>query len=348
MAAVLHGTRGRSPAECARVLAATRVYLNESLLSLMKIYPLVIVLAIATVAPAPLLAQDARPRAQGAQVIPANKPDAIDSASAASLKHFDLEFPGGSPREFVAMISQQMGKPLNVVIPESNADVQIMPIKVSNVTVPELFRAIQSASAREIPIVTANQSGMGGGRSIQFKTASLSFRSNSEPVTDETIWAFQATGLPTEEYKAALQATEQPNLVCQYFQLAPHLEDHTIEDITTAIQTGWKMLRVDPVPQLSFHKETKLLIAVGAKDQIEMIPQVLGQLQADNTAGLEKIAKLQAELAEIEAKKEDGWTTKAQEKREQISQLAALIRAREAVRSGLRAAPHPGVPKAGN
>jgi hypothetical protein len=287
-----------------------------------------------------LLAQDARPRAQVNPVIQANKPETIDGAAAASLKHFDLDFPGGSPREFVAAISKAMGKPLNVVIPESNADVQIMPIKVSNVTVPELFRAVQTASAREIPIVT--QSGSGGGKSIQFKSGSLSFRSNSDPVTDETIWAFQALGLPTEEYKAALQATEQPNVVCQYFQLAPHLEDHTIEDITTAIQTGWKMLKVEPMPQLSFHKETKLLIAVGAKDQIEMIPQVLGQLQADNTAGLEKIAKLQAELAEIEDKKADNWTTKAHERRLQIERVVALVRAREAVQNTWPALPKPG------
>jgi len=165
-------------------------------------------------------------------------------------------------------------------------------------------------------------------------------------LTDETVWAFQALGLPTEEYKAALKATEKPNVVCQYFQLAPHLEDHTIEDITTAIQTGWKMLDVDPTPQLSFHKETKLLIAVGAKDQIEMIPQVLGQLEADNTAGLEKIAKLQAELTQIEEKKDDNWTTKAQEKREQINRVVALVRAREAVRSGFPTQPR--VPKAVN
>ena len=310
------------------------------LLSLMKSFPLLFALVIVALVSAPLLAQNAPPR------LLQQIPDAIDTASAASLKHFDLDFPGGSPREFVAAISKAMGKPLNVIIPESNADAQIMPIKVSSVTVPELFRAIQTASAREVPIVTGTQPG--GGRNIQFKTASLSFLSNSEPETDETIWAFQMTGLPTEEYKAALKATEQPSVICQYFQLALHLEDRTIEDITTAIQTGWKMLQVDPMPQLSFHKETKLLIAVGAKDQIEMIPQVLGQLQADGTVGLEKIAKLQAELVEIEERKDDGWTMKANEKREQINRFATLVRAREAVQSTPYVAPRRVAPKAGN
>ena len=310
----------------------------------MKNFPLLFALTLVIITQGPLLAQDARPRVGVTQ---ASKPETIDGASAASLKHFDLDFPGGTPRELVAAISKAMGKPLNVVIPESNADVQIMPIKVSNVTVPELFRAIQTASAREVPIVTGS-SGQGGGKSIQFKSGSLSFRANTEPVTDDTIWAFQALGLPTEEFKAALQAAEEQNVVCQYFQLARHLEDHTIEDITTAIQTGWKMLNVNPLPQLSFHKETKLLIAVGVKDQIEMIPQVLGQLEADNTVGLEKIAKLQAELAQIEEKKDDGWTTKANEKREQINRFAALVRAREAVQSSPYVPPRPLVRKPGN
>src|SRR5262245_58185183 len=112
--------------------------------------------------------------------------DAIDGAAAASLKHFDLDFPGGTPKEFVAAISKAMGKPLNVLIPESHAAVAIMPIKVSNVTVPELFRAIQSASVREVPFVTST-SGPGGGKNLQFKSVSLSFRSNSDPVTDETV-----------------------------------------------------------------------------------------------------------------------------------------------------------------
>ena len=35
-----------------------------------------------------------------------------------------------------------------------------------------------------------------------------------------------------------------------------------MDDITTAIETGYKMLG-EPAPVINFHKDTKLLIAVG-------------------------------------------------------------------------------------
>ena len=74
-----------------------------------------------------------------------------------------------------------------------------------------------------------------------------------------------------------------PPDVCQYFQLAHYLDYYTFEDITTAIQTGWKMLRIDPSPQLSFHAETRLLIAVGPAGAISQIPGVLSQLPTGKT-----------------------------------------------------------------
>ena len=62
--------------------------------------------------------------------------------------------------------------------------------------------------------------------------------------------------------------------------MGPTLEAFTIEDVTTAIETTWKMLGTDPLPKMSFHKETKLLIVVGtlsrtavARDYVAVDPQ---------------------------------------------------------------------------
>jgi hypothetical protein len=255
----------------------------------MKVLSLLLGIGLIVVEPMAGFGQVAPPVVQPRPQVTQKAPP-LPAPELETLTRFDLDFPGGPPRQLVAAISKATGKHLNVIIPARNADVQIMPIKVENVTVRELFRAIQTASAREVPIVTAV--GPGNQKAIQYKNSSLSFQQNSEPTTDETVWSFISTG-PTEEDNAVLTAAAQPEEVCQYFQLARYLEDHSVEDITTAIQTGWKMLHIDPVPQLSFHKETKLLIAVGPKDQISMIPQVLEQLHLDATAGLEKLAKLQ-------------------------------------------------------
>jgi hypothetical protein len=51
-----------------------------------------------------------------------------------------------------------------------------------------------------------------------------------------------------------------------------------VDDITTAIQIGWKMAGVTPSPELDYHKETKLLIAYGEPDQLQTIEDVLQAL----------------------------------------------------------------------
>jgi len=54
---------------------------------------------------------------------------------------------------------------------------------------------------------------------------------------------------------------------------------YKVEDITTAIETGWKMQGATPTPKLSFHKDTKLLIGVGEPGQLQMVDEVLRQLR---------------------------------------------------------------------
>jgi hypothetical protein len=98
-------------------------------------------------------------------------------------------------------------------------------------------------------------------------TTSYGFRTYAQ-TTDDSIWQFYS---------------EKPNLpqepkVCRFFQLAPYLDTYKIEDITTAIETGWKMLGETERPEIKFHKDTKLLIAVGEASKLAMIDSVLRQL----------------------------------------------------------------------
>ena len=289
-----------------------------------------LLLAFATLAPFTLHAQ-----ANGQPHPPAAIPGGPSPAVEPVLKRFNLDFPGGTPGALAAAISKAMGRHLNLIIPASHADTKIMPMKVESVTVPDLFRAIQTASARQVPVVTGSTSRSGtmpAQRSFQYKTVEISFIPTSGTVTDETVWSFGSTE-PTAEDSAVLAKGEEPEQVCQYFQLAPYLQDHTVEDITTAIQTGWKMLKVDPVPQLSFHQETKLLIAVGSSEQVAQIPMVLQQLRLDDSTAVEKIAKWQAGLAEIEEKKAGDWQKQALEMRQKIADLAKAQKARETIRN---------------
>lgn len=238
---------------------------------------------------------------------------------APDMKHFNLDFPGGTPGALAAAISKATGVHLNLIIPVAYADTRIMPVKVEGVTVPDLFSAIGMASQRQMPVVTGTSANFGPAqKGIVYKSVSISFQTQSAPITDESVWSFTSTG-PTKEEEEILGAANAVQPVCRYFQLAPYLLDHSVEDITTAIQTGWKLLKVDPVPQLSFHEETKLLIAVGSEPYIEQIPRVLQQLMLDGDSSMMRIAAMQYQLAEILLK--GGPESKAQELREKIEQF---------------------------
>lgn len=264
------------------------------------------------------------------QMMPTGIPDG-------ELKRFDLDFPGGTPGEFAAAISKATGRHLNLIIPMEHAATKIMPIKVVGVTVKELFAAIQQASNREM-IVVSSTGGNGTSRNIQYKSVSLSFSPASGSISDDAVWSFMSTE-PTAEDAATLARLSDPQ-VCQYFQLARYLEDHTIADITTAIETGWKMLAVDPVPKLSFHEETKLLIAVGAAEYVQQIPAVLGQLGFDDSAAVDKIAKATAEIAALKAASEPGWENKAREIERRMERIADRQSAREKLQQ-LKTMPRP-------
>ena len=173
---------------------------------------------------------------------------------------FDLDFPGGNPKEFVAAIEKAMNKPLNAIIPDDCNDVQIPPLKMSDVTVKELFKALQMASLKYVSFPSGN------GYSRMATTYGFETQGNG----DNTVWYFRAE-----------KPMEPPPIkdICRFYQLEPLLEKNKIEDITTAIQSGWEMLHVTKVPQLKFHPETKLLIAVGSEENLKIIESVLEQLR---------------------------------------------------------------------
>jgi hypothetical protein len=130
---------------------------------------------------------------------------------------------------------------------------------------------LQQSSIRQVRYETGRRvpsPGIYGPTSYQIANVAYGFRAISFD-GDDTIWTFFVEGAPLP--------TPDP-IACRYYQLEPYLETYSIDDITTAIQTGWRMLGEKDVPELSFHKETKLLIAVGNPDELALIGDVLMQL----------------------------------------------------------------------
>ena len=190
--------------------------------------------------------------AQPAQQLP--QPGAA-ATQKPELTKFDLDFPGGTPRQLVEAIEKASGKPLNAVIPDEDADLHLPALKMRAVNVAELFEALFVSSRKTIQTPR-------GGASVEYGFKTMG------NLSENSIWFF---------YHLQPNAYREEK-ACRFYQLAPYLETYKVEDITTAIQTGWKMLGETNPPTISFHKDTKLLIAVGEPSKLQPIDSVLQNL----------------------------------------------------------------------
>ncbi len=245
--------------------------------------------------------------------VPSRPIKAFDPYAATSepskLTKFNLDFPGGNPKQLVAAIEKATGRPLNVVIPDEYAEERISALRMTQVTVPDLFRAMELASMKTTPYRTS----AGVGSSYQFNQTAISFQT-SGTLSDDSIWYFRGRQQPPD--LSFLETKPSPKRISRFYALTPYLEQGLkVEDITTAVQTGWKMLGDTETPNISFHKETKLLIAVGEAEKLETIDAVLKALstktsfkidpstglpvlqEADFTARLNSIIKKAAQVA---------------------------------------------------
>lgn len=158
-----------------------------------------------------------------------------------------------------------MGRPLNAIIPEEHGSRRLPPLKMSRVDVSQLFWALSEAS-----IAIENRF------NIASQTKTGFFTTDPHRVSDETIWFFRVEGGPPKGWESQLK-------ICRVYLLTPYLDKGlTVDDVTTAIRTAWKMIG-DPSPSipqsLTFHRETKLLIAVADQRSLEAIDAVLKALR---------------------------------------------------------------------
>ncbi len=146
---------------------------------------------------------------------------------------------------------------------------------MNNVNVQELFQALEAASRKSEAYITGTAFGGGGlGRSsnsYQIANTAYGFRTSGS-ISDDSVWYFF--------YEKPALPTLVENKACRFYSLTPYLDSGlSVDDITTAIQSGWKMLGEKETPTISFHKETKLLIAVGEPGKLEIIDSVLQALR---------------------------------------------------------------------
>lgn len=193
-------------------------------------------------------------------------------------KRFNIDFPGGTPQQFVTAVEKASGKQLNVFIDNEHKDFQMPPLKMRNVAVSQLFQGLLRISRKTENRIAGYEQGRP--RYATYNT-SYGFMSSDNKPTENSIWYFHREApvdIPPYE-------DPKPKPGVRFWNLGHFLDTFKVEDITTAVETGWKMQGTTPTPKLSFHKDTKLLIAVGYHDELEMVDQVLRQLQTSARKG---------------------------------------------------------------
>ena len=179
-----------------------------------------------------------------------------------ALTKFDLDFKGGHPQDLIAAVQKATGKPMNAIIPDEYANVSIPELKMRNVNAIQLFAALDQASRKSEYVKNSDGS-------YSTFNSSCGFRNIGGNLSDNSVWYFyvQKPNLPP------------PTKICRFYALGPYLDlGISIDDITTAIKTGAKMLGETDEPTMSFHKDTRLLIAVGEPSRLDIIDSALRAL----------------------------------------------------------------------
>jgi hypothetical protein len=179
------------------------------------------------------------------------------------LPKFDLDFRGGTPGQLVEAINKASGHPLNAIILKEDEDAVLPPLKLRHTNVVQLFDAMVHAHA---PMIM----GPDGAWHTSPYNSWCGFSSAGGPVDQDTVWYFYKQGPPALPKR------------CRFYQLGPYLNNNSVDSITTAINTGWKMLGNANLPTMSFHKDTGLLIAVGDPNQLQVIDEVLQNLPRED------------------------------------------------------------------
>jgi hypothetical protein len=195
--------------------------------------------------------------ADSAVAVPSAALPPVAPAKPEPLVRFSVKFPGGTPQELRLAIAQASGKPCNLIVAPT-VNTRIPPLELANVTVPELFNALRESSTAIERTAEGNC----------IRVIPCNFHTASAPVTDQSIWY-----LSLDEQTALAQSAR----ICRFYSLAHYLKDYTIDDITTALVTAWGLDGVEK-PNMTFHKETNLLIVVGNIERHSTISQALMEL----------------------------------------------------------------------
>jgi hypothetical protein len=184
-----------------------------------------------------------------AQTAPGKVEKAIASmTNLTEMPTFDIEFPGGTPEELILQIAKVSGTRPNVIIPGDIGDTQIPRFKLQNVNIRQVFEALNMVTDEK------------GLKYLHWMNEGSNFLN--------PVWVLSKLTHPRPAAET-----------CQVTFIGNLLESFQLDDINAAIRTAWEMIGKTTTASLKFHKETKLLIAKGNDQELNLVQEVLKSLQ---------------------------------------------------------------------
>lgn len=157
---------------------------------------------------------------------------------------FDLNFRGGTANELVIAMQDAGGKKPNLLLSPGAEKIILPPLQLREVTISQVFDALSRLMRSERVIFIATAAAPGGA----------------------PIWTMH-------------RDNPQTSRICKVFYVGDLLQKYKIDDITTAIQSVWKMEGAEG--ELKFHQDTQLLIACAAQpERLRTISEILAELKS--------------------------------------------------------------------
>jgi hypothetical protein len=170
---------------------------------------------------------------------------------------FNIDFPGGTPRELIAALNEASGTPVNAFIPETVHAFTMPPMKYYNVSVSEVLKPLQG---RQV-INVAEERG-----SRESDIQEISYRWSSS----DNIWRMEVQDI---------YPSPPTQFIVAPFNVSHLLEAYTIDDITTTIDSAWKLNRAPKENEIMFHPETKIILVKCPAEDMQVLSSVLDTLR---------------------------------------------------------------------
>ncbi len=190
--------------------------------------------------------------------LPGGQPTADRAAQWRSSPAIDLDFRGGSAAEFIEAVRKAADSKVNIVTMPHVEEVEIPPMKLRHVEVVAALNLLDGESVQTAP-----------GRFVELDVRTIS------PSFDEGGLLIKVDAKVNEARN--YQGPQRSNIWSVADLIANGM---TADNITTAVSAALELLGPESAKaQVRFHKETSLLLARAAGEQIEIINNVIGELR---------------------------------------------------------------------